>query len=185
MRTLSSSANCVRMPPAALLVEPEASASRSSSTPSRTPSRRRWNAALAPSAPPPITTAFAVRGGEAELPSARVGPLAGVVVELAERLPGAGRATAPLREDLLLDREVVRRRRLQLDAGIEERVLRLLRVEALQRLHQRGPGRVLARVLERVRHHPRRGQPVVVELVVRIEARRVLPEDLLAQGDAR
>ena len=41
MRMFSSSANCVRMPPADLLVDPEASASRSSSTTSCTPSRRR------------------------------------------------------------------------------------------------------------------------------------------------
>ena len=58
MRTLSSSANWARMPPAAFEVEPEASVSRSISTTS-TPSSRRWNAVLAPIAPPPITTTSA------------------------------------------------------------------------------------------------------------------------------
>src|SRR4051812_31046828 len=60
MRTLSSSANCVRMPPADLLVDPDASVSRSSRTTSVTPSSVRCHATLAPTAPPPTTTTSAL-----------------------------------------------------------------------------------------------------------------------------
>src|SRR6185295_16063804 len=55
-------ANCTRMPPAALLVEPAPTASRSSTTTSRAPRRPRWYAMLAPMAPAPITTMSAARG---------------------------------------------------------------------------------------------------------------------------
>src|SRR5689334_6286136 len=55
-----SSPNWHRMPPTALPVEPEAIVSRSSSTTSVRPSRARWNAVEAPTAPAPITTTSAV-----------------------------------------------------------------------------------------------------------------------------
>src|SRR5438067_7305086 len=157
MRTFSSSANCARMPPADLLVDPDASESRSSKTTSRTPSRRRWNAVLAPSAPPPITTTSARagrwEGSRSSPPDAD--PLPDVVVERAERRPVAGRAAAPLVEDLLLDREVVLRRGLQLDPRVRERIRR---VEALQRLHQARPCRGLVRVLLQVKVHHRKAE---------------------------
>src|SRR3954471_8763711 len=60
MRTFSSSANCVRIPPADLLVEPEPSVSRSSRTTSVIPSSARCHATLAPTAPPPTTTTSAL-----------------------------------------------------------------------------------------------------------------------------
>src|SRR5689334_3940719 len=131
----SSSANCIRIPPAALLVDPDASASRSSRTTCSTPRRRRWKAVAAPWTPPPMTTTSAY-----------------VVVELPECREVAGRASAPLDEDLLLDREVVRRRGLELDPRIDERVL--ARVQALVRLDDARARRVLARVLERVDERP-------------------------------
>src|SRR5215218_1314788 len=59
MRMFRSSANCARKPPADLLVDPEASWSRSTSTTSVIPSSVRWNAAAAPTAPPPTTTTSA------------------------------------------------------------------------------------------------------------------------------
>src|SRR3954447_9530044 len=59
IRTFSSSANWARIPPADLLVEPDASVSRSSSTTSSTPRSCRCRAQLAPIAPPPITTTSA------------------------------------------------------------------------------------------------------------------------------
>src|SRR5437773_1379237 len=139
IRTFSSSANCVRIPPAALLVEPAASVSRSSSTTSPAPSRRRWYTVAAPRAPPPITTT-----------SARV--LADASEELSERLEVAGRSACPLDHDLLLDREVVPQGRLELNARIDERVLP--RVERVQRPHQARPRRVLARVLQGVDERP-------------------------------
>src|SRR3954447_13185659 len=61
-RTLSSSANCRRTPPAERDVDPLASVSRSSSTTSATPPVARWNAALAPIAPPPMMTTSARAG---------------------------------------------------------------------------------------------------------------------------
>src|SRR5258706_15339393 len=93
MRTFNSSANCARIPPADLLVDPEARTSRSRSTTSETPSRRRWKAVAAPRAPPPITTTSAV------LPK--------VVVDLAERRPLTGGRSDPLLEDERFAREVV------------------------------------------------------------------------------
>ena len=59
---LSSSENCARTPPAARLVEPEASESRSINSTSRIPASARWNAMLVPMAPPPTTTASACPG---------------------------------------------------------------------------------------------------------------------------
>src|SRR5579864_9013679 len=123
MRTFSSSANCVRIPPADLLVDPDASTSRSTSTTSSTPSRRRWKAVAAPRAPPPITTT------SAELTAA--------FDELSERLHGPRRTAAPLLHDQLLEREVVGRRRLDRDARVDEGILG--RVHAVQRGHQAGP----------------------------------------------
>src|SRR5690348_4869733 len=120
MRMLSSSANCARMPPADLLVDPEASASRSRSTTSRTPSRRRWKAAAAPRAPPPMTTTSAV--------------LADAVEELAERFPVPGRAAAPLDHAELLERERVLDAGLDHEAGGQERIG--LRVHVVQRPHE-------------------------------------------------
>ena len=61
-RTLSSSANCRRAPPAEREVEPLASVSRSSTTTSGTPPVARWNAVLAPTAPPPMITTSARAG---------------------------------------------------------------------------------------------------------------------------
>ena len=55
---LSGSENCARTPPAALLVEPEASSARSTSSVS-TPASARWKAALVPITPPPTTTTSA------------------------------------------------------------------------------------------------------------------------------
>src|SRR5690348_4111469 len=126
----SSSANCARIPPADLLVDPAASTSRSSSTTSTTPSLRRWKAVAAPRAPPPITTTSAL--------------LAGVVQDLAERLELPGGVSVPLEHDELLDREVIRRGGLQLHPRIEERICD---VQTAERLHQARPRRVLARVL--------------------------------------
>src|SRR3954468_1552273 len=60
--TLSSSANCRRAPPAEREVEPLASVSRSSTTTSGTPPVARWNAVLAPTAPPPMITTSARAG---------------------------------------------------------------------------------------------------------------------------
>src|SRR5882724_8141211 len=154
----SSSANCVRIPPAALLVEPDPSASRSSSTTSCTPSLRRWKAVAAPRAPPPITTASAV--------------LPDVAVELAERRPLPSRAAAPLDEDELLDREVVLRRGLQLDARVGERITDVVHV--LERFHEAGPREVLAGLLERISHRPRGAQTVNDVRVVQVEGGRVL-----------
>src|SRR5262245_4183966 len=59
---LSASANCRRTPPAEREVEPLASVARSSSATSGTPPAARWNAVLAPTAPPPITTTSARAG---------------------------------------------------------------------------------------------------------------------------
>ena len=56
MRMLISSANCARMPPADLLVDPLPRVSRSQSTTSVTPSCARWYAVLVPMAPPPTIT---------------------------------------------------------------------------------------------------------------------------------
>src|SRR5690348_13702009 len=145
MRTLSSSANWARIPPAALDVDPDASASRSSSTTSCTPSRRRWYAVAAPRAPPPITTTSAWS-------AAACARLTDRAEELSERLPVAGRTAGPLHHDLLLDREVVGRRRLQLDPRVDERVLG--GVQVVQSLHQARPRRILARVLQRVDERP-------------------------------
>src|SRR2546429_2120801 len=144
MRMLSSPANWARIPPAALPVDPEASAARSSRTTSRTPSRRRWKAVAAPRAPPPITTTSAVSADSAQ--------------ELPERLPVAGCAAGPLDHVLLLDREVVLRRRLELDPRIQERVLP--RVQVVEGGHQARARRVLARVLEGVDERPRDAEPV-------------------------
>ena len=52
----SSSVNCARIPPAALLVDPLPRVSRSHSTTSVTPRSARWCAVLAPIAPPPMMT---------------------------------------------------------------------------------------------------------------------------------
>src|SRR6266536_3583362 len=153
---LSSSANCMRMPPAALLVEPDASVSRSSSTTSATPSRRRLNAVAAPRAPPPITTTSAVSADAAQ--------------ELPERLPVAARSTCPLDHALLLDREVVRRRRLDRDPRVDERVLRGIHV--VQRLPQARPCRVLACVLKGIHERPRNAHPIDDVSVAPREARR-------------
>src|SRR3954447_16946709 len=60
---LSGSENCARTPPAPGRVEPEPSASRSSSTTSRTPLRASWYAVLRPITPPPRTTTDADAGG--------------------------------------------------------------------------------------------------------------------------
>ena len=60
IRTLSSSANCARIPPADFDVEPDASESRSRSTTSAIPSSRRCHATEAPIAPPPTITTSAV-----------------------------------------------------------------------------------------------------------------------------
>src|SRR5579872_4298336 len=184
MRMLSSSANCARIPPADLLVEPDARESRSSSTTSRTPSRRRWKAVLEPSAPPPATTTSARAGREEGSRSSPpdADPLADVVVELAERRPVAGLAAAPLDQDLLLDREVVLRRGLDLDSRIRERIRR---VHALQRCHQARPRRVLACLLEGVHERPGVAEPVHDIRVACVEARgkrrRVLPDDRLRE----
>jgi hypothetical protein len=71
MRMLTGSENCARTPPAARLVEPEASASRSTSSTSATPASARWKAMLAPMTPPPTTTTEADAGsGEAVTPAA-------------------------------------------------------------------------------------------------------------------
>src|SRR5258708_32626 len=165
MRMFSSSANCARIPPAALLVEPDASASRSRRTTSPAPSLRRWKAVAAPRAPPPITTTSA--------------ELTDVIKELAERRPVAAGATAPLDQDLLLDGEVVRRGGLQPDPGKDERIL--ARVEALVRLHEARPRRGLARVLEGVDERPALREPVHHVRVAGLEARqqrgRVLRDD--------
>src|SRR6516165_2357151 len=59
---LRGSENWVRKPPAARLVDPEESDSRSSRHTS-TPASARWNAMLVPTAPPPTTTTFALAGG--------------------------------------------------------------------------------------------------------------------------
>src|SRR4029450_1679933 len=56
---LRGSENCARTPPAALLVEPEASWSRSTRTTSGTPASARWKAMLAPITPPPTTATLA------------------------------------------------------------------------------------------------------------------------------
>src|SRR3954447_25807251 len=170
MRMFSSSANCVRMPPADLLVEPAASESRSTSTTLSTPSRRRWNAVGAPRAPPPMTTTSAL--------------LTDAVQELAGRLPVARGAAGPLDHDLLLDREVVvhllRDLRLEDDPGVHERVLRGAQV--VQRLHQAGPRRGLACVLQRVDERPADSHAVHDVRVDAVEARpqrrRVLVDDL-------
>src|SRR5690242_11555481 len=58
---LRASENCARRPPAALEVEPPASWSRSSRTTSA-PASARWNAALAPTTPPPTITTSAPAG---------------------------------------------------------------------------------------------------------------------------
>src|SRR6266508_5163191 len=59
---LSASENCARTPPAALLVEPAPSSSRSISTTSGTPASARWKAILVPITPPPTTTTLARLG---------------------------------------------------------------------------------------------------------------------------
>src|SRR3954468_17802330 len=173
MRMFSSSANCARMPPADLLVEPAARESRSTSTTLSTPSRRRWNAVAAPRAPPPMTTTSAL--------------LTDAVQELAERLPVAAGAAAPLGHDLLLDREVVVHLladlRLQHDPGVHERVLR--RVQVVQRVHQAGTRRRLAGVLHRIDERPADRKAVHDVGVAAVEAglqrRCVLVDDLAGQ----
>src|SRR5438270_4965175 len=155
MRMFSSSANCARMPPADLLVDPEASASRSSRTTSCTPSRRRWKAVAAPRAPPPMTTASAVS--------------ADLFVQLSERDEVARGATGPLVQDLLLGREVVLRRRVELDPRIEERIGHVR--HALQRLDEPGASRVLAGVLKRVHERPCCAEAVDDVGVAAIQAR--------------
>ena len=60
---LSGSENCARTPPAARLVEPPASWSRSTRQTS-TPASARWNAMLVPMTPPPTTTTSADGGSE-------------------------------------------------------------------------------------------------------------------------
>src|SRR5581483_3497928 len=59
IRTLSSSPNCIRKPPADFDVDPEPSVSRSSSTTSVMPSSARCHATEEPSAPPPTMTTSA------------------------------------------------------------------------------------------------------------------------------
>ena len=58
MRTLSSSENIARTPPAPRPVEPEPSSPRSHSSTS-TPASARWNAMLVPITPPPTITTSA------------------------------------------------------------------------------------------------------------------------------
>ena len=60
----SGSENWARMPPAARLVEPDASSIRSSRQTS-TPASARWNATLVPITPPPTTTTSAPLGSGA------------------------------------------------------------------------------------------------------------------------
>src|SRR4051794_5650758 len=177
MRMFSSSANCVRMPPADLLVEPAASESRSTSTTCSTPSRRRWKAVAAPRAPPPMTTTSALLTDAAQ--------------EVADGLPVAAGTARPLDHDLLLDREVVAHLlgdlRLEHDPWIHERVLR--RVQAVQRLHQAAPRRRLAGTLQGVDDRPRDAEPVhhvaVAAVEARLQRRRVLVEDLACELHAR
>src|SRR3954451_25442025 len=104
----SSSANCMRMPPADFDVDPEASTSRSTSTTSPTPSRRRWKAVAAPRAPPPMITTSAVL-----LDAVEHGP---------ERLPVARCAALPLDHGQLLERERVLPSRHDAEALVEEGV---------------------------------------------------------------
>jgi hypothetical protein len=65
--------NDARTPPAALLVEPEASSFISSSTTSAIPASARWNAMLVPITPPPTTTIDA-RLGTMEVTGASLRP---------------------------------------------------------------------------------------------------------------
>ena len=60
----SSSENCARTPPAARLVEPDASCAALEQQDVPTPASARWNAALVPMTPPPTMTTDA-RGGHA------------------------------------------------------------------------------------------------------------------------
>src|SRR4051794_38161855 len=152
MRMFSSSANCARMPPADFDVEPDASTSRSTRTTSSTPNRRRWKAVAAPRAPPPITTTSAVL-----LDAAQHG---------AGRLPVAAR---PLDHLELLEREGVVLPGLLDEPLGQERVRP--RVQVLDRLHERGAGRVLPGLAERVGERPRDPQPVADVRVAVVEAR--------------
>ena len=173
MRMFSSSANCVRMPPAALLVEPGRE---------RVPLEQHDVVDAEP--------AQVEGGGGAEGAATDhydVCRVSGSAQELAERLPVAGRSARPLDHSLLLDREVVRPRRLDIDARVDERVLR--RVHVVQRLHQARPCRVLACVLKCIHERPRHAHPVDDVSVAPREACRerwcVLIYDRLCELDAR
>ena len=65
---LSRSANWARTPPAALLVEPEPSSARSSSSTSVIPASARWKATLTPITPPPMITTSARPGSSRARP---------------------------------------------------------------------------------------------------------------------
>src|SRR5437899_5293606 len=62
-RISDSVENWTRMPPAALLVVPEPTVSRSRTKTSRSPRRARWEAIEQPTTPPPMMTSLVVPGG--------------------------------------------------------------------------------------------------------------------------